>query len=102
MTRPPTESADAGSMKMRKSEADALFSLLKDAMREVPYKAIPVDIDGRKHQLQRTAAYIIPPDLAELLKASNLEEELRKLVDAERWVLEPQPDGSINILNRLP
>lgn len=71
---------------------------LEDALNELPDKPIPIDIEGKKHIIQRTVWWEIPPDLVRLLIAVGQRERLDVEAKAAHCKVQHQNDGTIRIV----
>jgi hypothetical protein len=83
---------------MTQTEIENFFRCLDGALNELPYRRMPVDIDGQVHYLQKTSAWIIPADLAGLLTHASHIKRLEAAAVSAHCQAVHKHDGSIEIV----
>ncbi len=82
---------------MTKEEIEWFFAALETAMREFPFRPIPIDVAGRRQMVQSTA-WQIPPDVVELLQAAGVMERLQSVAAKFHNKLDREGDGSLKVV----
>jgi hypothetical protein len=83
---------------MTPDEIESFFRSLDHALNELPDRPMPVNIDGKVHYLQRTAAWIIPAGLMRLLSDASQIGRLDAAIAAVHCRAEQEPSGSLKIM----
>jgi hypothetical protein len=87
---------------MTQSDLESFFAALEAALAESPFRAIPIDVDGKRHEIQRRTSIHLPSDVVELLTSPGAIERLKRTVDSHGHKVQRNADGSINLIDSIP